>query len=318
VNERIQWFVRRDFSSAAEFLDALSPHAMWGNRPDWWVFRGQGDAGWELRPSAFRKLPSFDYGRGPYAPKQTHREQIVQEALLMRLFVSGINEQGGELPTQAAFGLTNWSEIDRIVEETAPEEGPIPNTVWPPPQLQQLFALGQHYGLPTRLLDWSERGRVAAYFAAEAAQRMQEHGRAPDQIAVWAYANVHEDAAEFWDGSAWTPLVVRVPRSRNPNLHAQGGVFTVIVNPTLRPGDDAFIPSLDQLIIQRSAEVEIRPTTVPLLFQLRLDAAAAGELLRLLRYELISSTYLFPGYDGVIRGITERRLWDVVTFPWDF
>lgn len=313
----MDWFVRKDFDSATAFLDALSPHSMWGSRPDWWVFRGQGDAEWELRPSAFRKLP-FDYGRGPYAPKPTHREQIVQEALLMRLFVSGINEQGGELPTQAAFGLTNWGEIDRIVEEAAATEGTGPPTVWPPPELQQLFALGQHYGLPTRLLDWSERGRVAAYFAAEAAQRMRELGRPPGQLAVWAYAQVHEDAARLWDGSAWTPQIVRVPRSRNPNLHAQGGVFTVVVNPALRPGDDSFIPSLDRLIQQRAEDSDGPAPDVPLLYLLRLDSSCAGELLRLLRYEHISSTYLFPGYEGVIRGITERRLWDDVTFPWDF
>jgi hypothetical protein len=314
----MEWFVRRDFDSATDFLDALSPHSMWGARPDWWVFRGQGDSAWELRPSAFRKLASFDYGRGPYTPKATHREQIVQEALLMRLFVSGINEQGGELPTQAAFGLTNWGEIDRIVDEAAPAEGPLPATIWPPAELQQLFALGQHYGLPTRLLDWTERGRVAAYFAAEAAQRMRQDNRAPERIAVWAYAHVHEDARDFWEGSAWTPQIVRVPRSRNPNLHAQGGVFTVVVNASLRPGDDSFIPSLDRLIEQRARDIQRAPSSVPLLYQLRLDAARAGELLRLLRYEHISSTYLFPGYEGVIRGITERRHWDDVTFPWDF
>lgn len=313
-----EWFVRRDFASAAEFMDALSPHAMWGDRPDWWLFRGQGDAEWELQPSAFRKLPRFDYGRGPYAPKPTHREQVIQEALLMRLFVSGINEQGGELPTEAAFGLTNWHEIDQIVEAAAPEEGPLPGTVWPTTQLQQLFALGQHYGLPTRLLDWSQRGKVAAYFAAEAAQRMRESRSQPSHIAVWAYSHVHDGAKEFWEGSDWQPQIVRVPRSRNPNLHAQGGVFTVVVNPNLRPGGPSVIPALDKLILQRAAAVELKPSRVPLLYQLRLASGSAGELLRLLRYEHISSTYLFPGYDGVIRGITERRLWDVVTFPWDF
>jgi hypothetical protein len=312
------WFVQREFDSASSFLDALSPHSMWGERPDWWIFRGQGDASWDLTPSAFRKLQHFDYGRGPYQPLATHRDQIEQEALLIRLFVSGINEQGGELPTEAAFGLTNWHEIDRIVERAAAADDPEGDSIWPPRHLQQLFALGQHYGLPTRLLDWSERGRVAAYFAAEAARRMEEVGRPTKQIAVWAYSSVHDVAAEFWDGSAWTPLIVRVPRSRNPNLHAQGGVFSVLVNATLRPGDEATLPTLNQLIVSRAAEVSVRPRTVPLLFKLCLQSCHAGELLRLLRYEHISSTYLFPGYDGVIRGITERRLWDHVTFPWDY
>jgi hypothetical protein len=312
------WFVRQEFDSAAAFLDALSPHSIWGERPDWWIFRGQGDAEWDLQPSAFRRLAHFDYGRGPYQPKQRHRDQIEQEALLIRLFVSGINEQGGELPTEAAFGLTNWHEIDRIVERAAESDDPDSDTIWPPTHLQQLFALGQHYGLPTRLLDWSERGRVAAYFAAEAAQRMAERGEAPEHIAVWAYSRVHENEREFWDGSEWTPVIVRVPRSRNPNLHAQGGVFTVVVNPGMQGDDPATVPTLNGLIESRARAIGIRPRNVPLLFQLRLATRHAGALLRLLRYEQISSTYLFPGYEGVIRGITERRHWDHLTFPWDY
>lgn len=314
----VEWFTRREFESAAQFLDALSPHSMWGDRPDWWIFRGQGDAEWDLQPSAFRKLSHFDYGRGPYQPMPTHRDQIEQEALLLRLFVSGINEQGGELPSEAAFGLTNWHEIDRIVERAGTADDPGGGAIWPPPHLQQLFALGQHYGLPTRLLDWSERGRVASYFAAEAAGRMTERGQTPSHIAVWAYSRVHDAADAFWNGSDWKPLIVRVPRSRNPNLHAQGGIFTVIVNGSLRRGDPSTLPPLNRLIAERAAQVNVQPRTVPMLYQLCLASEHAGELLRLLRYEQISSTYLFPGYEGVIRGITERRLWDHVTFPWDY
>jgi hypothetical protein len=312
------WFVRRDFDSATALLDALSPYAMWGHRPDWWLFRGQGNAAWELQPSAFRRLTSFDYGRGPYEPKATHREQVLQEALMMRLFVSGINEQGGELPTDAAFGLTNWAEIDEIVGAAAPEQGPMPEAVWPPSELLQLFALGQHYGLPTRLLDWTETGKIAAYFAAEAAQRARERGSPHEHMAVWAFRYMQYDEPDFWEGSDWRPRVVRVPRSRNPNLHAQGGVFTVVVNSKQAPDDEAMIPPLDRLVCELAAHMTQRPRHVPLLYQLRLPSTHAGKLLRMLRYEHISSTYLFPGYDGVIRGITERRLWDTVTFPWDF
>ena len=40
---------------------------------------------------------------------------------------------------------------------------------WPPQSLWSLLGLAQHYGVPTRLLDWSHRSLPAAYFAAASA-----------------------------------------------------------------------------------------------------------------------------------------------------
>jgi hypothetical protein len=223
-----------------------------------------------------------------------------------------VDEQGSDLPNEASFGIAEWLELDKRIQDATARTG-----IWPPHELQPLFALAQHYGVPTRLLDWSLQGRVAAYFAAASARRRERSGRNPPRaIAVWAYNARRARESGLWKDAETSPLIVRVPRFQNPNLNAQGGVFTLIVNEKVSGGDPARLPSLDRLIAERGGDVE--PRCGPVLYRLSLPLEHAGEALRRLRYERISATHLFPGYDGVVEGIRERALWDEVSVPWEY
>ena len=315
-SRRDHWIREEHFDSAIEFIEALSPlHRRWGERPDWWIFRGHADASWPLNPVVFRTDSGFEIGGPePVRPRDTHEEQVKLEAQLVRLFVLGVDEQGGDLPNEASFGLAEWLELDKRIEEATTRPG-----VWPPSELQPLFALAQHYGVPTRMLDWSLQGRVAAYFAASEARRRQRAAKQrADAIAVWAYNDRHARESGLWDGAAVQPVIVRVPRFQNPNLNAQGGVFTLVVKATASPHDPALLPGLDELVEERVRAMGGSPAAGPVLYRLSLPLSQAGAALRRLRYERISATHLFPGYDGVVEGIRERALWDEVTFPWDY
>lgn len=99
-----------------------------------WVFRGQGDEAWKLRPKIGRSDvlgiewdPSVEVGLF---------EEFCRRA---RQFDPGVG-----------FGAWDW------------------------------LALAQHYGLPTRLLDWTQNPPVAAYFAvsADVIRRGRNHIRA--------------------------------------------------------------------------------------------------------------------------------------------
>ncbi len=103
---------------------------------------------------------------------------------------------------------------------------------WPRTEFLSLLALGQHYGLPTRLLDWTRSSYVAAYFAAEEAARKQKDGDKDfdaTHLSVWAFNKLKRDL--YWRYRDRQPPLIEIvtaPAAGNPNLYAQKGLFTLV------------------------------------------------------------------------------------------
>jgi hypothetical protein len=110
-----------------------------------------------------------------------------------------------------------WDRMIRSFTEFCRKAGVDERTLQDEPRL---LALGQHYGLPTRLLDWSESPYVASFFAFRRALNalVPESGR----VAVWAL----DTKAPIWSRAYGVELYRPEDAGQNERLRRQGGTFT--------------------------------------------------------------------------------------------
>lgn len=146
--------------TARELLDNLElTHPRWFRQN--WIFRGQNDARWELVPSLFRKWEK-DTNPG-------------LELALIRLFISNANLAQLPIPNNSLGYYTNAFK-PTVRQLTAGATYDLSHVV---------FAIAQHSGVPTRLLDFSHSPLVAAYFAIEFSNLYESLGLASDRLAEY-------------------------------------------------------------------------------------------------------------------------------------
>lgn len=194
------------------------------------------------------------------------------------------------------FGYDSPDFRRLFLDQNAPA-GPgrafIETSLWPDSNLYESLALAQHHGLPTRLLDWSTRSYVAAYFAISDALKGQQCTTGSDGLAVWAL--------DITRKSLYRQLeTIGVPGSNNANLAAQAGMFTLLRQQGVRGKSFEGETSLDQYFLNQSLPIPLVKVTLP--------TAEAKAALGLCALYGVTGATLFPDFYGAARAAKDIML----------
>ena len=310
------------YKSAKEFLKDISYEGVvYQNLKDGFVFRGHQSGSYKLIPSVLRhKLVQRDASGNIVeddkdAPFDLAGSEYIQknvEYLELRKFFDICDKNGLRLPQIDRMRHTLFNNFDIVSFLLSGDD-------WLPKDLQELAALAQHYGMETRLLDWTTSIDTAIYFAVHKEPQLTEEEKTDkdsEYVAIWA---LNISLLGFGMNS---PLsIIRPPYYGNPNLAAQKGLFTFwnvsglkLPLSNANKEDNEVVSEVFKRMTNRTplnelieAECKKQDINETVMWKLLIPRKDRKELYEYIRKRNVNAASLFPGYEGAVQCIKEDR-----------
>jgi hypothetical protein len=269
------------------------------------AFRGHASDKYKLIPSALRPESKKQFNQVALCEENDNPEdleyfQIIKEYNILREFYKLCDMKG--LPMENIERIRNTILDPKDLYTILTSEAWLPNDLW------ALASLAQHYGLPTRLLDWTHDIYVALFFAVEDYLEWRDLPEGTEHIVLWALnlKPITEPTAKE------LPLKLVQPIYHgNDNLTAQQGLFTLWqVKKQVNYQDGRMVADKvtkvnrkpwDQLLLNLRFQYE--EIDEPYLYGFMLPVNSAREIYKHIKSLGYDASRIYPGYGGAVKSL---------------